>query len=999
MLHIDHHTKSTIHRTIEKLRQSYMTPIGDLSLTGWITKEPVPFEDRLQGEKKELKPGDSWGQLWDCGWFHITGQVPQEGAGKKIVLLIDINGEGNIYDEHLCPIRGITNVSSTFERSLGEPTKKVYHFLDKSQGNEAIDLWMETGCNDLFGSYCKEGTIEQAQIAVCHDDMRQLYYDFEVLRNLVDVLEKSSARYHEVFRSLKRAAYALNPLNDETVKQARQILKESLDKQGGDPSLSISAIGHAHIDLAWLWPIRETKRKGARTFSTVMGLMDRYPDYVFGASQPQLFQWMKEDYPQLYDKMKSRIEEGRFEVQGGMWVESDTNVPSGESLVRQLLYGKAYFREEFNKDIKVLWLPDVFGYSGALPQILKKSGIDYFMTIKLSWSEVNKFPHHTFNWEGIDGTSVLAHMPPEGTYNSSATPKAVKDAEHNFRDKGVSDECLMLYGIGDGGGGPGAEHLERLQRMKNLSGIAPVKQEPAIDFFERLKKYQQDYATWKGELYLEKHQGTYTTSAKSKWFNRKMELALGQLEYLFTLVQQDAVSYNQHTIETLWKEVLLYQFHDILPGSSIKRVYDESIARYALCYKQVMDMIDDTLDVLQKDIQTEDLAEPYLMMNPTSYTRSEWVTIGEHHHHVTVPPYGYKVIDNQKVLNQPACAMKGDSSFIENDCVKIEFNEAGGISRIYDKQHHQEVIDGTGNQLTLYHDHGDAWDISMDYPAYVEQVLQPDHTTVEVGATYVKATQTYSFGESKMTQDIVLHVGSSRIDFITDISWHESNKMLRVAFPTTIQTNQATCDIQFGHIKRSNDNNTTWEGAQFEICAQKWVDLSHATYGVALMNDSKYGYAVNGSTLDLDLIRSTNYPGKDMDKGQHQFTYALYPHAGDTFQGGVNQEAYALNVPLVIKPCDPSQGTLAMEQSFIQSDNPQIVIETIKRAENGDGIIVRMYESAGGLATGNITCHIPHSQVQEVNLMEESMDKACIIEEGKIKLTFQPFEIKTLHLY
>lgn len=997
MLHIDHHTKSTIDRTIEKLRKEYMTIIGDLSLIAWITKEPVPYQNRFEGERKELKKGDSWGQLWDCGWFHITGKVPEQGTGKKIVLLIDINGEGNIYDDQLCPIRGITNVSSTFDRSLGEPTKKVYYFTDESQGNETIDLWMETGCNDLFGNYCKEGTIEQAQIAIFNDEMRQLYYDFEVLRNLLEALDDNTARYHTVFRSLSQAVYALNPLNSENMEKAKELLKKELDKQGGDPSLSISAIGHAHIDLAWLWPIRETKRKGARTFSTVMGLMDQYPDYVFGASQPQLFQWMKEDYPKLYDKMRSRIEEGRLEVQGGMWVESDTNVPSGESLVRQLLYGKAYFKEEFNKDMKVLWLPDVFGYSGALPQILKKSGIDYFMTIKLSWSEVNKFPHHTFNWEGIDGTSVLAHMPPEGTYNGAATPKAVKDAEHNFRDKGVSDECLMLYGIGDGGGGPGAEHLERLQRMKNLSGLAPVKQEPAINFFERIAKNQQDYATWKGELYLEKHQGTYTTSAKSKWFNRKMELALSLLEFLSVLTGEN--SYTQEDIETIWKEVLLYQFHDILPGSSIKRVYDESIERYSILYKQVSDMIEGTLNALQKKIHTEGYKEPYLIMNPTSYTRTEWVHIDSKQHHVTVPAHGYKVVDNQMVSDMTENLVQGDTSCIENDCIKIEFDEAGRISRIYDKKHHEEVIQGMGNQLTLYHDHGNAWDFSMDYHAYVDQILQPDSTTIDVSATRVKATQTYTFGESKMTQDIILQAGSSRVDFITDVSWHESDKMLRVAFPTTVQTNQVKCDIQFGHIDRSNHNNTTWDVAQFEICAQKWVDLANASYGVALMNDSKYGYAVDGSTLDLDLIRSTNYPGKGIDKGQHQFTYALYPHNGDAFRGRVNEEAYALNVPLMITPCELSEGTLASEQSFLHIDNSQIVIEAVKKAEDGKGIIIRMYESAGGTATGNLTCSLSYNQVQEVNLMEEMIDKKGSMEKGMINLTFKPFEIKTLHLY
>ncbi len=445
-------TKNYLRQVCEKIQKAIYVPVAELAATAWITSEPVSFEERCTGQEKKIVLEEKWGNLWDCAWFNFTGEVPRDVVDKKVVLLIDVSGEGCIFDEQGCPVRGLTNGSSVFDRSLGEPGKRVVQFLDKSEGGEKVDLWMDAGCNDLFGTLQYNGILKEAHIATCNQEMRQLYYDFAVLYELMENLSEEEARYHSILYTLNDAAKVMRNYTIEEAKKARTILEPELAKNGGDPSLTISAIGHAHIDLAWLWPIRETIRKGARTFSTVLELMDRYPDYVFGASQPQLYQWMKDRYPLLYDKIKERIAEGRWEAQGAMWVEADTNISGGEALVRQCLYGKRFFRNEFDKDMKVLWLPDVFGYTGSLPQILKKSGVDYFMTIKLSWSEHNRFPHHTFHWQGIDGTKILAHMPPEGTYNSAASPKSIKKAEKDFLDKGISDQCLMLFGIGDGGG-------------------------------------------------------------------------------------------------------------------------------------------------------------------------------------------------------------------------------------------------------------------------------------------------------------------------------------------------------------------------------------------------------------------------------------------------------------------------------------------------------------------------------------------------------------------
>ncbi|HEY4383908.1 MAG TPA: alpha-mannosidase, partial [Ktedonobacteraceae bacterium] len=452
-----HHLKTQHHltTTLNRLEKAIYTPLAELQSEAWVTSEPVPFVERQSGEHKVLAIGQSWGKLWDCAWFHFTGVVPESAAGKAVALLIDLSGEACVVDDTGCPVQGLTTVSSEFDFSLGRPGKRVVSLTQSAHGSEIVDLWADAGCNDLFGKYQDSGTLKEAHIALYHAEMHQLYHDFEVLHELMTQLSPEKARYHRILSALHKASNTLVEYTPEEVQQARAILAVELAKTGGTPSLKISAIGHAHIDLAWLWPLRETIRKGARTFSTVLTMMERYPDYVFGASQPQLYQWMKEYYPPLYKKIQEKVAEGRWETQGALWVEPDSNISGGEALVRQLMYGKRFFREEFGTDPKMVWLPDVFGYTAALPQLLKKAGVDYFLTIKISWNTFNVFPHHTFFWQGIDGSRVLAHMPPEGTYNSSAAPRAIMAIEKNFADKVVSEYSALLFGIGDGGGGPG----------------------------------------------------------------------------------------------------------------------------------------------------------------------------------------------------------------------------------------------------------------------------------------------------------------------------------------------------------------------------------------------------------------------------------------------------------------------------------------------------------------------------------------------------------------
>ncbi|GCE23532.1 alpha-mannosidase [Dictyobacter kobayashii] len=994
-----HHIKThrSLAATLHNIEKVIYTPLIELHTEAWITPEPVAFAERQAGRHETISLGQSWGKLWDCAWFHFTGRVPEQAAGKAVVLLIDLSGEAYVVDSKGCPIQGLTTVSSEFDLSLGRPGKRVFPLTNSAQGGENIDLWADAGCNDLFGKYQDSGTLKEAHVALFHEEIYQLYYDFEVLHELMNQLPADSARHQRILFALSKAANELVDYTPEETRLAREHLAAELAKTGGTPSLHLSAIGHAHIDLAWLWPLRETIRKGARTFSTALAMLDRYPDYIFGASQPQLYQWMKEYYPQLYKKIAPQVAAGRWETQGAMWVEPDTNISGGEALIRQILYGKRFFREEFGTEPKMLWLPDVFGYSGALPQILKRARVDYFLTIKLSWNTFNVFPHHTFFWQGIDGSRVLAHMPPEGTYNSSAAPRALIAAEKNFADKAISEYSTLLFGIGDGGGGPGTEHLERLAREKNLAGLVPVKQEPIETFFERIAADADEYKTWVGELYLEKHQGTYTTQARNKRFNRKIELALRDLEFVAVLAARTPdYTYPTAELDTIWKEVLLYQFHDILPGSSITRVYDESLARYEELIQQVQELSQQARAALLTKTETASVT----LFNSLSWERQEWLQINGQWHHVTVPALGYTALEQAANSGREDTTgqMAASNEVLQNDKLRVHFAPDGSIQSIFDKELQREVLEpGTyANRLAVYHDEGDAWDFPIQYDEQKPRYFKLEKVTVRAEGPQAIAEQHYSFGESSLQQRIILTAGSPRLDFVTHVDWQESHKMLRTSFPLAINASEATCDIQFGSIKRPTHRNTSWDMARYEVCAHKWVDLSQWDYGVALLNDCKYGHKITQNILDLNLLRSPSHPDPVADRAEHDFTYALYPHAGNHITGNVVRAGYELNVPLQYAQGQPQQGQ-PTASSFVQVAAENVVVETIKKAEENNDIVVRLYESSGAGTHTAVTINTPLKAVSSTNLLEE-VEQHLQPQDNTVEINFKPFEIVTLRI-
>ena len=692
--------------TAARIQGAIYESVADLTAQVWVTPEPVPFGHRKTGRYMLAAVGLRWGRLWECAWFHIKGRIPKVPRDSHLVIRVDIDGEGCVVDQNGGAVQGLTPFRSRCVPSLGNPGKCVVNLADAAVGNK-VDFWVEGGCNDLFGGD-GGGVVREMCVAVCNDETRGLFYDFSVLLELLSTLSADRGRYHTVLDALTRAAFELRNFTEEEAVRARRILSTELAKRGGDPpSFTISALGHAHLDLAWCWPVRETVRKGIRTFSTALALTKRYPDFRFCASQPQLYEWIKQCQPGLFDGIRNAVKSGQWEPVGGMWVEADVNLSGGESIVRQFLYGKRFFRQELGHDTRICFLPDSFGFPASLPQIAAKAGMEYFLTQKTVDQKYFKYPHGTFHWEGIDGTRILAHVPPLEHYSSSAAPSSIATYERRFQDKMVCPSTLLLFGQGDGGGGAGEEHLEALAREKNLDGLPPVIQETARAFFERISVNSDRYATWSGALDLDRHTGTFTSQARTKAMNRAMENALRELELVATLANaRGGYAYPSAELADIWKEVMLYQFHDVLPGTSITRVHDECYSRYEILLATTERLTRAADTALLEATPTGETRDPVAVVNSLAWKRGEWARFGDNWRWIEVPSVGFAIVDLS--LGQDACGddLRAAQGVIENDEILVRFAGDGSIAAILDKANDREVLaPGTsGNQLAVYHD-------------------------------------------------------------------------------------------------------------------------------------------------------------------------------------------------------------------------------------------------------------------------------------------------------
>lgn len=1016
--------KRRIHQFIERVHMARYGERAPLEAS-YIYHEdtPIPHEQALsRSDYAAIAVGDTWGSLWGCAWFRFAGAVPDSMAGKEVVALIDVDGEGCVFDNGT-PVQGLTTSNAM---RINE-TKRRVPIAAAAKAGAPVDLLVEAGANTLFGERGESHTytLKQAELAVYDEQTWQLALDLYFLMNLAENLPEDSTRARRIYRGLNDAAntYA----NGAGTAACKKITEGLLAVPASASNATVWSVGHAHIDLGWLWPVRETRRKGGRTFSTALRLMERYPEYVFGASQPQLYHWTKNDYPELYRQIKRRVREGRWECQGAMWVEPDMNLAGGEALVRQCLYGRAFYREEFGVEVDNLWLPDVFGYSAALPQILKKSGVEYFVTQKISWNEMNEFPHHTFYWEGIDGTRILSHFLPTNNYNVVNTPEQLVKAERRFAQADVQPHFLNLYGVGDGGGGPSRTNIEFGLRGRDTDGMPKFKFATASEFLAEISSIEPSrLPVWVGELYLELHRGTYTTQALMKKYNRQLELLLRDVEFLAVL----AASYPADQLRSIWHDTLLNQFHDILPGSSIGWVYKDAHEMSRKNLATLAELADKALS----DLHGESASKPTHLVayNTLSWERSDpiavpkemigrdGVTFRDSSGNVlpsaeledsyivlaTLPSMGYATLGIEDGANNgtagTSTADAGVSTTkdsLENRYLRVDLADDGTITSMFDKELGRELLSGPGNELLLWEDHPyswDAWDVSHYYrETQPERANLVTRTVAADSDAYGAVRQALKIGESTVEQRLSLAANSRALVIETTVDWKETHKFLKVAAQTAVHSHEATYEIQFGQVQRATHENTSWDQAKFEVAGHRYADLSQPDYGLAILNDCKYGHRIIGSTIELSLLRSPKSPDPEADMHVHTFTFAYYPHAGSVIDGGVLPAAHQLNSKPVLYPVSaaPAEGS----KSAFSVEGGTVKIESVKRAESGDGTVLRLYEYAGRSARVRLNAHVEFSAVEETNLEERTLG-AVNASGNAMEIELTPYEIKTVKL-
>ena len=840
---------------------------------------------------------------------------------------------------------------------------------------------------------------------------------------------------------------------------AHEALCRGIERAGPPHAATSVAAGHAHIDLAWLWTLGQTRRKAGRTFHNVLRLMEQFPDYRFTQSQPQLYEYVLQDYPALFDAIRERAAEGRWEPIGGMWVEADCNISGPESLARQFLLGQRYLRNHFGDAVSaVLWLPDVFGYAWNLPQLIKQAGLDYFFTIKIGWSQYNRLPYDSFWWQGLDGTRVLTHFsttpdpgdfPSNGTYNAVLGPRAALGTWENFQQKELQDTFLMSYGYGDGGGGPTREMLENMSELTAFPGIPRVQPGRVDDFFRQLDAESGErLPVWNGELYLEMHRGTYTSQSRNKRANRKSEFLLHDAEFsaaLAALLDPEYV-YPHDRLRRAWELVCLNQFHDIIPGSSISEVYEESLAQYEEVAAAGEEVRDGALEVI-----AERMGAQRLLVNPSGFPRRDLVFWPSRHDAPPLqrgdgaviatqpveggllldagqlPPYsvtplleaaglevrGLEAPEKEKappasVPSSPtggarALTVKASPTLLENALLRVELDDAGHITRIYDRRAQREVLppSALANELQIFEDrplNWDAWDIDIFYDdrywtAEVESVR-----VVEEGPLRAALELRGTILHSPFVQRISLSHNSACLRFDTTVDWRERHILLKAAFPIDVLSPTATYEIQWGNVERPTHRNTSWDWARFETAAQKWVDLSEGGYGVSLLNDCKYGHDIHDNVLRITLLRSPTHPDPEADQGEHRFSYALLPHGGRVDEETIGA-AYALNDPAFVFAAKDGEGTTTADLplSLLAVDQPNVVVETVKQAEDGNGIIVRLYEALRHRGPVTLRCAFPLESAFLTNLLEEP-ERPLPVEGNSVQLTLRPYQIATLRL-
>lgn len=997
------------------------------------TNPEVPSEFEGWGT---LKTGDTWAGRDLYLWMHRSVEIPEEFRGKRPVGIFDY---GNTGAGNNSGFESMLYINGTPYQGVDVNHKEV--FFDDELCGKSTDLTFRlwSGLEGGGVPSIQEHKIRRADLAWLDEKVDHLYYMGSMILDTLKNLADGAAEKYELRNALDGACMLIDWADPgsgrfyETLHEAWDFLDEKLGKMEKHSAVNVKCVGHTHIDMAWLWRLCHTREKASRSFSTVLRLMELYPEYIFLQTQPQIYEYIKEDFPQIYEKIKERIREGRWEADGGMWVEADCNLTSGESLVRQILLGSRFIKEEFDKEVEYLWLPDVFGYSWALPQILKKSGIDTFMTTKISWNQYNRMPHDTFRWKGMDGSEVLTHFitTPDPwsepgswfyTYNGQLTPKTVKGVWEAYSEKEMNQELLISYGYGDGGGGVNRDQLEQRRCIDQIPGLPNLKTSTASEYFRNLhqtvEETPQYVHTWDGELYLEYHRGTYTSHAYNKRMNRKMEMFYRRAEWMAVMngiLRKSLDEARQEKLTGGWKKMLTEQFHDIIPGSSIHEVYEDS----RVTYDEVRQIAEEVEQEFLSNT-TEEKADTYTVLNSSGWEGNQVVTVKEagegrfedasgeellsqREGDLTfvqvenVPAMGRKTI--RFVKEQPSerkspFSVKGQR--IETPYYVMELNEAGQIAGLFDKTFDREVLPkgARANVLQVFEDKpldNDAWDIDIFYQQKMREITDLKRMDVKAcGSVKLSVHMEWAYMNSTVTQEMVLYAKSRRIDFVTKVDYHETHQLLKAAFPVDIRATYGTYDIQYGNVRRPNHWNTSWDFARFESVAHRWADLSERNYGVSILNDCKYGHDIKENVIRISLVKAATHPDHLQDQGLHEFTYALLPHGGDFVEGDVVKEAFLLNEPMQIVAGEMSPGY----ESFLSFDNDGVELDAVKKSEDGRYIVIRFHEYTGAKQKVSMKTGFAYQSWAECDLRERLTGQWS--SSKPVQMTLNPYEIKTI---
>nr|WP_239028535.1 glycoside hydrolase family 38 C-terminal domain-containing protein [Pseudonocardia acidicola] len=986
----------------DRLLPAVHGPTEPLRVSAWDAPgEPVPFADALAADFVPARVGGRWGTPWGTTWFRFDATVPRDWAGRRVEALVDLGfdaatpgfqAEGLAFTLAGVPIKGVQPRTThvPVDTAPGRPVS----FLVEAAANPDVGgdwTFVPTGMGDT--ATAPPGplySLRRAELAVWNPTVWELVQDVRVMTGLMRQLDVREPRRHDLLRSLERMLDRLDP--DDvigTAPDARSELTAALGRPAHPSAHRIVAVGHAHIDSAWLWPVRETIRKVARTVANVLHLMHDDPGFVFACPQAQHYQWMKDHYPSIFAELRKRVEAGQFVPVGGMWVESDTNMPGGEALARQFVTGKRFFIEELGVDPEEVWLPDSFGYSAALPQLVKLAGSRWFLSQKLSWNEVDRMPHHTFRWEGIDGTRIFTHFPPVETYNAELSGAELAHASRTYAEHGRGSLSLVPFGWGDGGGGPTREMLAAAARTADLEGSPRVTVASPREFFEAAQAEYPDAPVWRGELYLEMHRGTYTSQARTKQGNRRSEHLLREAElWCTTAAVAGRADYPYDALERIWKVVLLNQFHDILPGSSIAWVHREA--------EQAYERVEAELAAIIETAQLA-LVEPgagEVTFNASPYPRAGLAALGG----------GRPARAGERAVEVRA---DGDGYLLDNGTIRVRVDIRGLVTSIVDAASGREAVrrGGSANRLQVHRDspnRWDAWDVDEHYLRTVVDLLDVDRIAVVDRGVSISR----SFGDSAVSQRITLCAGGPgaagrTLEFETVVDWYESEKFLKACFELDVHAEQYASETQFGHVVRPTHRNTSWDAAKFETCVHRWVHVGETGYGAALVNDSTYGQDVSRTSgadpttttqVRLSLLRSPRFPDPVTDHGRHTFRYALVAGAGiaDAVAAG-----YAANLPL------RSVAGRGDVEPIVRVHNPAIVVESVKLAEDRSGeVVLRLYEAYGGRAGGRVEVASPIVRAMETDLLEREVPATGLVASDRtgFAVSLRPFQVLTVRL-